>query len=73
VLHFEIVLRGPAPIVVDSEDGRGPAAVLVATSTRASRLNSWSVGPTRAGRDVGAQRESDFRLARTYDVNTMES
>jgi len=39
--------RGPAPAVVNTKDGRGPA-VVVAGDLRGgpSQLNSWSVGRT---------------------------
>ena len=39
--------RGPAPVVVNSKDGRGPAAVLPRELNGPSQLNSLSVRPQR--------------------------
>ena len=47
MLFASVGVRGPAPSVVNSKDGRGPA-VVVAGDLRGgpSQLNSWSVRPT---------------------------
>ena len=42
-------VRGPAPDVVNSKDGRGPAVVVVGDLRGGpSQLNSWSVRWTRS-------------------------